>query len=394
MSQTPTTAKRFAGSGPQWDERQMWRRTRTQYMALVGVMSAVWIALLIWVLFTAEITNAATYPIVGVDLLVILAPVLVVAIVVERLLETIFNTIEGSWRSLVAYLGYGMRWLKSTEMEVMEARQWLQTTSAVYNNVLAEYNEKVRQILNETSMTTGEVIQPGQMPWLDETAKGAAEKTAAAQALVQDAQKRLEIAENKLSSLTDSRDYQRVKGMATIILGLMLGTIIAGLMQMRVFAPLGMGLVPARIDILLTGWVIGSLSWPIRSLSATLSMGRKALQEQFTLGQLELVVRQAEAEARQREAGAKEAEDRKFVISTLSAMAATKPTQVTAEVNIGGDVTGRDKIGDTQIGQASTSSAAIGSTQLEQTGPSSIDIGGDVTGRDKIGDTQIEQASP
>ena len=57
----------------------------------------------------------------GADIALALTPVIAAAAGVERLLETVFNTIEGTWRAGVAYLGYGFRWLKSAQTEAVRS---------------------------------------------------------------------------------------------------------------------------------------------------------------------------------------------------------------------------------------------------------------------------------
>jgi hypothetical protein len=102
-------------------------------------------------------------------------------------------------------------------------------------------------------------------------------KSEAAEALLKDAQSRLTVAENKLSDVTSSADYRSAKGAVTIVLGLLLGVIIAAMGQIQAFALLGIDAVPARIDVLITGLVIGSGSYPVHSLVGILQQGKDAL---------------------------------------------------------------------------------------------------------------------
>src|SRR5678815_5917232 len=87
-----------------------------------------------WVFFYAHIDDATfPAPAAGANLTLVLAPVLVAAAAVERTLESAFNVVEGNWHTLVAYLGRGLRWLKSAEVEVKQARQFLAEASDKYN---------------------------------------------------------------------------------------------------------------------------------------------------------------------------------------------------------------------------------------------------------------------
>ena len=80
-----------------------------------------------------------------------------------------------------------------------------------------------------------------------------------------------------MSDATNSSDYRSAKSAATIILGLMLGVIIASVGQIQMFALLGIAAVPARIDVLITGLIIGSGSYPVHSLVGILQQGKDAL---------------------------------------------------------------------------------------------------------------------
>ena len=278
-SQDMTKTRASKGAVPQWDEKWMRTRTRRLWFAGIGAIVGIWIFLLVWVLFLADIQDALARPLeAGADLAMVLAPVMAAALGVERLLETLFNMIEGAWRTLVAYLGYGMRWLKSAQTEVAEARQWVQSMGTVYNSTLAVYNEKMKTMLDEMNVSSGVASLPDQLNAAVKVLRQEAEEKAdSAKVLLEEAQRRLKEAENKLSSVTNSPDYRSAKGAVTIVLGLMLGVIIAGVGQIQAFALLGIGAVPARIDVLITGLIIGSGSYPVHSLVGILQQSKDAL---------------------------------------------------------------------------------------------------------------------
>jgi len=306
-------------------------------MALVGVVVGIWIFLIAWVLFIAPIVKAEVRILpVGADVSLALAPVLAAAVGVERLLETVFNTVEGTWRAGVAYLGYGFRWLKSAQTELAEARQWMQSMGAYYNGTIAANNQEMTAIFEEhkrqmvqtlvdaakdapdphlkdvmqkaaqqmdalpaemLSKMTELLVMPPDLPLppavqqkindvrlellksIDTLRNAATTKVQAAESLMADAQKRLKDAETKLAGASDSPDYRSAKGAATIIMGLMLGVIVAALGQIQMFALLGIAAVPARIDVLITGLIIGSGSYPVHSLVGILQQGKDALDD-------------------------------------------------------------------------------------------------------------------
>jgi hypothetical protein len=91
------------------------------------------------------------------------------------------------------------------------------------------------------------------------------------------AQKRLEDAESNLAAVTSSDSYISAKSAASIVLGLMLGVIIAAIGQLQMFAMLGVAAVPARFDVFITGLVIGSGSYPVHSLVGILQQSKDTL---------------------------------------------------------------------------------------------------------------------
>jgi threonine/homoserine/homoserine lactone efflux protein len=102
-------------------------QTRLFFVALVSFVVVIWVGLLLGVLYRPGVTHDwRRRPPPGASLLMVLAPVVAAATGVERLLESVFNTLENVWRTGVAYLGYGMRWLKLAETRVADARMWMQ----------------------------------------------------------------------------------------------------------------------------------------------------------------------------------------------------------------------------------------------------------------------------
>jgi opacity protein-like surface antigen len=246
------------GGIPTWDEQKQFFRMRNWFRILVAVVVILWVALIIWVLAFAPITDAQAAQLdVGATMAMVLAPVLAAAAAVERTLETTFNVIEGSWRTMIAYLGRGLRWLKSAETEVKQARQFLADVSNKFNQEM-------------------ENIPLGQISASALTADMQA-RMEIANRMLSLAQERLKDAEGNLAAVTSSDSYIRAKASASIIVGLMLGVIIAGLGQLQMFAMLGIGLVPQRIDVLITGLVIGSGSYPVHSLVGILQQGKDTL---------------------------------------------------------------------------------------------------------------------
>ena len=258
MSSAENNNPGVPSDAPTWDERSQYFRMRAWFRILVLLIVGIWVGLIAWVLLFAQINDATSSPLeASANLTVVLAPILAAAAAVERTLETLFNVIEGSWRTMVAYLGRGMRWLKSAETEVKQARQFLAEVADKYNAEMANIE-----------------IGQGSVSQLTAAMKA---KMDAIDAMMALAQGRLQAAEDKLSEATSSENYVNAKISVSVVLGLMLGVIIAALAQLQMFAMLGVDIVPARFDVLITGLVIGSGSYPVHSLVGILQQGKDTL---------------------------------------------------------------------------------------------------------------------
>ena len=253
MSSPVTPPVKGMGGMPKWDEGDKRRAMKKWFTALIVAVIAIWIMLIGWVFVFAPVEDMKAEALkAGVDLTLVLAPVLAAAAGVERLLETIFNVIESGWKSMVAYLGRGLRWLKNAEIEMLEARQWL-----------ADMSERYKREMKDLS--------------LSEPVEKVQEKIATANATLELAGRRLADAEKNLAEVTSSSGYKSAKAAATIVLGLMLGEIVAAIGSLQMFAMLGIDVVPARVDVFITGLVIGSGSYPVHSLVGLLQQAKDTL---------------------------------------------------------------------------------------------------------------------
>ena len=243
---------------PTWSPQDQFLKAQNWFRVLIAVVVILWLLMIGWVFFVAPIEKALVSKLeVGANLTLVLAPVLVAAAAVERTLESLFNMIEGSWHTMVAYLGRGLRWLNSAETEVQQARQFLADASDKYNTEMQGLQ------IGQTSMSA-----------ITDTIRI---KMETANAMMGLAQKRLADAESNLEAVTSSDSYISAKSATSIVLGLMLGVIIAAVGQLQMFAMLGVAAVPARFDVFITGLVIGSGSYPVHSLVGILQQGKDTL---------------------------------------------------------------------------------------------------------------------
>lgn len=284
VSASPSNGPKPSTSGPKWDPRSQYFQTRLRFGLLLALVAAITLGVIYWVA-TQNITQAEVKPLaVGVNLTLILAPVLAASAGVERFLETIFTIVEGNARALVAYLGRGMRWLHNAESEVDNARQWLANVSAEYNRQLKEL--PFSGITSVVSMRTPEATSPPTgTPGQPATASLDSQQIFAladtrlksAQELMNLAIKRLQLAEDQLSDATASDGYRNAKRAACIYLGLLLGLIVATASSLQMFALMGVKVGDPRIDVIVTGLVIGSGSAPVHSLINILQSAKDTL---------------------------------------------------------------------------------------------------------------------
>jgi hypothetical protein len=284
VSASPPNGSKPSTSGPKWDPRFKYFQTRLRFGLLLALVAAITLGVIYWVA-TQNITQAEVKSLaVGANLTLILAPVLAASAGVERFLETIFTIVEGNARTLVAYLGRGMRWLHNAESEVDNARQWLANVSAEYNRQLKELPFSgmtpvvSMRIPEATSAPTGTPGQPATASLDSQQIFALADtRLKSAQELMNLAIKRLQLAEDQLSDATASDSYRNAKRAACIYLGLLLGLVVATASSLQMFALMGVKVGDPRIDVIVTGLVIGSGSAPVHSLINILQSAKDTL---------------------------------------------------------------------------------------------------------------------
>jgi hypothetical protein len=175
-----------------------------------------------------------------------LGPILALALMIERLLETIFNVFERNWAQ-VARFG-------TSSSEGVN----------ILNRMLTLYSGQLNTAVNalETAM--------------DNPDPAVRDGMAALILKVDEAEVRVREASAKFASLTSDVKYLAWKRTITIWLGLTLGLIVAVVSDKGVFEYLNMG-VPRLLDMLVTGFVIGAGSGPMHSLIGLLQSAKTTL---------------------------------------------------------------------------------------------------------------------
>src|SRR5512138_777064 len=153
VSTVPARAPEPQGMPPAEEIWRQYRVIRRWLFILIALMALVAVALIVWVFFIAKIDEAIPATLApAANLTLVLAPVLAAAAGVERTLETTFNIIENSWKTLVAHLGKGLRWLNAAELEVGSARQWLAEVADRYNQEL--HSLQIREGMSASDLST------------------------------------------------------------------------------------------------------------------------------------------------------------------------------------------------------------------------------------------------
>ena len=247
---------------PNWDEQTMCKRTHRRLLMLSGLAVILWIALIGWIFAVLPLPDqpAAANPAKLTD---IQAALTIVAVLIERVLETGFRIVQGVWHPAVAYYSHGMRWLKATETEEAEAHEWLQNVSTFYNAVRSAYNRRLRDLLAGALKIDPLAPVPEQaFIHMDDLKKEAELRLDAAKAMVDDAQLHLDEAETKLDSMMLHPRYRGAKAVVAIIVRPLLGVTLAAIGRWSMLASAGLTDVPPRMDIFVTGLVLGTSSLP------------------------------------------------------------------------------------------------------------------------------------
>lgn len=176
------------------------------------------------------------------DTSTILAPFLAIAVAIERLVETGFDTYE---KSLVSVA----RVLQAAE----QSDDWIK------NELRAAYA----------------AVQ-------DAAGKYTAQSDDSTLHLFEKAQKRLAEAESRLMDWVNSPEYVSKKRAIAILIGLSVGLFVAVSSDLGIMRTIGIP-APRIVDMLATGLVIGAGPGPMHSLIGILESGKKALDN---LGQL------------------------------------------------------------------------------------------------------------
>lgn len=178
------------------------------------------------------------------DLAKVLAPLLALALAIERLLETVFDLFEQATDEVAKLSSAGEAGLQWFQNEL--DRAWNAADAAAGKLVIAGADEAA--ILKE----------------------------------LEKAEQRILKANSRIVGLIKDPKYVSTKRMLSIWIGLLLGLIVAVISDLGIFELLQIG-VPRILDMLVTGFVIGAGSGPMHSLVGIFQGAKNTLEN---LGEL------------------------------------------------------------------------------------------------------------
>lgn len=182
----------------------------------------------------------------GADLAVVLAPITLAALGIERMIEMAWNLVESYLRAFVGFLAGRSEWLRWANDELKAARARLE--------LLAEEGDPTKRVDDQLPTDQDALSQ-----------------------LIERAANDVALAEQRLAGLTQTQQYKDAKRVISIIFSLVLGILIATIIQLKMFALLGIE-VNDHVDILVTGIAIGTGSAPVHSIIGILQQGKDVLE--------------------------------------------------------------------------------------------------------------------
>ena len=178
------------------------------------------------------------------DVAIVLAPLLALALAIERIIETFFDLFEQSTEDVAKLTTAGeggLKWLRE-ELD----RAW-QAAEGTKSNLDTEDTDK-NSLLKE----------------------------------LEAAEERINKANSRIAGLSKDPKYIATKRMLSIWIGLLLGLIVAIISDSGILEALQIG-VPRILDMIVTGFVIGAGSGPMHSLMGILQGTKNTLE---SLGEL------------------------------------------------------------------------------------------------------------
>ena len=214
-------------------------------------------------------TPTPTDPTGTTDVALLFAPLVAAATGIERTLEMSWSWIESLLLQVIAFVGMGYEWTRWAREEITRANAAVSTLAG-----------ELARLHTEKPHAPEEPDTPQEARLLQS---------------MRDAESKLLFAQTRMASVVKNERYRRIKQALSVVAGIALGVVIAVSANLKMFALLGIGHVPAEVDLVLTGLIVGTGSAPVHSLIGILQTGKDALADtsQLLKGRYELAVNEA-----------------------------------------------------------------------------------------------------
>lgn len=225
-------------------------------LVIVGVVIAVVFALISgegisWLFVSKSVSSGELGDITGV-----LAPILALALAIERIVETVFDLIEQATDEVAKLGSGGLDGLKWFQQEL--DRAW-DAAEEAFHQLEASGAARDEKLLAQLKI----------------------------------AERRIVDANNRIAGLAKDPKYVSIKRVASICISLILGLVVAIVSDSGLCELLQIS-VPRILDMLVTGFVIGAGSGPMHSLVGILQGAKDTLGSLGNLGSLEHLKEQIE----------------------------------------------------------------------------------------------------
>lgn len=199
----------------------------------------------------APVTPAAQ---ADVSIAVLFTPMLAASTGIERTMEMFWNWFEALFTNFIAFVAMGWEWTRWVREEI-------EMTNKAVNDLALQLAQ-----LRRAALTPARATQETELI-----------------AALRIAEEQLKSAQAHLRTVLTSDRYRSIKQALSVLAGIVLGVLVSAAADLKMFALLGITTVPAAVDIVVTGIVIGTGSGPVHSLVGILQQGKETIEQTSAL---------------------------------------------------------------------------------------------------------------
>jgi len=185
-----------------------------------------------------------------VDLAILFAPMLAASTGIERTMEMFWNWFEALFTNFIAFVAMGWEWTR-----------WVREEIELTNKAVSDLALQLAQ-LRRAAPTPARAAQESELL-----------------AALRNAEEQLKSAQDHLRTVLKSDRYRSIKQALSVLAGIVLGVLVSAAANLKMFALLGITTVPAGVDVVVTGVIIGTGSGPVHSLVGILQQGKETIEQ-------------------------------------------------------------------------------------------------------------------